>query len=126
MVWHLVITTTNKKNSINTISSVLLNGDLITDTVTIANSFNSFFSTMGQSKIRVSMDEDFLRNSLSNQTQDTLEKTTLVCFQFISTHEINKLIKSLKSKDSYGYDEVTARILKKSAPYIVPNYIHIQ
>ena len=48
------------------------------------------------------MDEDFLRNSLSNQTQDTLEKATLVCFQFTSTHEINKLIKTLKSKDSYG------------------------
>ena len=126
MVWHLVKTTTNKKNSSNKISSMLLNGDLITDTVIIANSFNSFFSTMGRSKTHVSMDEDFLRNSLSNQTQDTLEKATLVCFQFTSTHEINKLIKTLKSKDSYGYDEVSAKILKKSVPYILSPITYIQ
>ena len=36
-----------------------------------------------------------------------------------STHEINTIIHSLKCKDSYGYDEISSRILKISAPYIL-------
>jgi hypothetical protein len=36
-----------------------------------------------------------------------------------TTHEVDKIIHSLKCKDSYGYDEVSTRILKNSAPYIL-------
>ena len=35
-----------------------------------------------------------------------------------TTHDIEKIIKSLKTKDSSGYEEITTRILKSSAPYI--------
>jgi hypothetical protein len=35
-----------------------------------------------------------------------------------TTHEIEKIIKSLKTKDSIGYEEITTKILKLSAPYI--------
>jgi len=40
-------------------------------------------------------------------------------------HEISKIIHSLKCKDSYGYDEISSRILKISAPYVLspPMYI---
>jgi hypothetical protein len=34
-------------------------------------------------------------------------------------YEIEKIIKELKSKKSCGYDEITARILKISSPFIV-------
>ena len=36
-----------------------------------------------------------------------------------TTHEVDKIIHSPKCKDSYGYDEVSTRILKNSAPYIL-------
>jgi hypothetical protein len=36
-----------------------------------------------------------------------------------STHEIEKIIKSLKSKNTGGYDEISTRILKLIAPYII-------
>jgi hypothetical protein len=36
-----------------------------------------------------------------------------------TTHEINKIIHSLKCKDSHGYNEVSTRIIKISAPYIL-------
>jgi len=72
MVWHLVKTTTNKKNSNNKITSMSINGNLIDDPVTIANSFNLFFSTVTQSATFAPIDKDFLNNSLPNQIQDTL------------------------------------------------------
>ena len=114
MVWHLVKTTTNKNNSNNKITSLSINGNLIDDPVTITNSFNLFFSTVTQSAAFAPLDEDFLNNSLPNQIQDTL-----VHFQATTTNEINKVIKSLKSKNSYGYDEISTIILKNSAPYIL-------
>jgi len=36
-----------------------------------------------------------------------------------STHEIDKLIQPMKCKNSYGYDEISSRILKSSAPYVL-------
>ena len=39
-------------------------------------------------------------------------------FNNTTTHEINQIIHSLKCKDSYGYDEISTRNLKMSAPYI--------
>jgi len=42
-------------------------------------------------------------------------------FKNTTTHEIYKIIRSLKSKDSHGYDGISTRILKLSAPYIVPH-----
>jgi hypothetical protein len=39
-------------------------------------------------------------------------------FSHTSTHEIEGIIKSLKAKHSYGYDEIPTTILKVSAPFI--------
>ena len=39
-------------------------------------------------------------------------------FENISAKEIENIIKSLKSEESLGYDEITTKILKISAPFI--------
>jgi hypothetical protein len=41
-----------------------------------------------------------------------------VIFDRTTTKEIKKIIKSLKSKNSYGYDEISIKIVKKSSPFI--------
>ena len=41
-------------------------------------------------------------------------------WQYASTHEIRKIIKAFKSNNSCGYDEITSRIIKVSAPFISP------
>jgi hypothetical protein len=45
-----------------------------------------------------------------------------------TTKEIEKIINSLKTKDSFGYDQIALRILKLRAPYISSslNYICTQ
>jgi len=42
-----------------------------------------------------------------------------------STIEIERITKSLKTKNSYGYDEISTKILKRSGPFISSpiNYI---
>jgi hypothetical protein len=39
-------------------------------------------------------------------------------YQYTSTKEIEKIISSLKSNSSHGYDEISVNILKFSSPYI--------
>jgi hypothetical protein len=46
-------------------------------------------------------------------------------WQYASTYEIDKIIKSLKSKNTYGYDEISNRIIKLSSPYIISPLTHI-
>ena len=41
------------------------------------------------------------------------------------THEINKMINSLKNKTSHGYDEISDKILKASAPFILSPLTYI-
>ena len=36
-----------------------------------------------------------------------------------TTKEIEKIIKSLKSKNSYGYDEIPLKILEESKPFFI-------
>ena len=50
-------------------------------------------------------------------TNITVKNTTM--------YEIEKIIKGLKSKKSCGYDEITARILKISSPFIVSPLTYI-
>jgi len=40
-------------------------------------------------------------------------------WKYATTNEINKIIKSLRTKTSYGYYEIPIKILKLSAPFII-------
>lgn len=46
-------------------------------------------------------------------------------WQYASAQEIAKIIKSLKTKDSSGYDENSSRIIKLSAPFIISPLTYI-
>jgi hypothetical protein len=105
----------NKRSSNNKIASMSINGKSVKDPKIIANSFNIFFSSMAQNSTQDSMDEDFIRNSIQNQIPNNQEQCSSH-FNPTSPNEINKII---KSKDSFGYDEISLRILKISAPCIL-------
>ena len=43
----------------------------------------------------------------------------------VTTHEFNKITNYLKNKTSHGYDEISNKILKASAPYILSPLTYI-
>jgi len=47
--------------------------------------------------------------------------------KYITPKEIEKIIKSLKTKNSYGYDGIPMKILKVSIPFIISplTYIYV-
>jgi hypothetical protein len=45
--------------------------------------------------------------------------------QYALTYEIRNIIKSLKPKNTFGYDEISNRIMKLSMPYIISPLTYI-
>jgi hypothetical protein len=48
-----------------------------------------------------------------------------ITWKYATTYEINKIIKSLKTKTSYRYHEIPIKILKLCAPFIIPPLTYI-
>jgi len=112
--WNIVKTITNNKNTIHTILTMNINDKLSSNPLAIANAFNSYFSSVAENLLiknfsgkNTTNNNDpitYLQQNLSQQLSSSikLNDTTM--------HEINKIIHSLKCKDSYGHDAISSRI----------------
>ena len=104
-----------------------INDKLSSNPPAIANAFNSYFSSVAENLLTKNFSGKntnnnnvpitYLRHSLSQLSSSIkLNNTT--------THEIDKIIHSLKCKDSYGYNEISSGILKISVPYALTPLTH--
>ena len=103
-------TITNNKNTINTISTVNINDKLSSNPLATANAFHSYFSSVAENLL--------IKNFSGENTTKNTDPITYLCLNFsqlsssielnnTTTHEMDKIIHSLKCKASYGYDEIS-------------------
>ena len=92
--WNIIKETINKKNSQNKITSMKINIKLINDPDVIANSFNSYFSSVAHKFIQKPMNNNFIQDPLYNLSLNSLNLNTLLHFNPTSTNEVNKIIQS--------------------------------
>ncbi len=59
------------------------------------------------------------KNPLHYLHQNIKKQNSPIKLDYTTTHEINKIIHSLKCKDSYVYYEISTKIIKLSAAYIL-------
>ena len=95
--------------------------------VTITNVFNTYFSSVARKLIEKLPENNHLahKDPLINLNSNFKTPISSLRFNYTTTHEVNSIIYSLKTKDSYGYDEISSRILKIDAPYILSPLTHI-
>jgi len=112
-----------KKRGKEETSLLNINGKLIWNQRTIPNSFNGHFLKT-EEKLTGANQIDKM-SQLKNRApilyyivQNCKYPYPNVKFRYISTEEIEKVIKSLKTKNAHGYDEISIKILKWSAPFI--------
>jgi hypothetical protein len=95
---------------------------LIQNQQTIANSFNNYFSTVAEKLMEANHIDKISQIQNGNTLHHTLRKCRhpypSIKFRYTSTKEIEKIIKSLKTKNAQGYDKISVKILKRSAPFI--------
>ena len=106
----------NKKIKHSKIGSLDVNGEIQTNPGAIANSFNNFFSEIGEK----------LANKFSNQNNSEFAKYLgspvqhSMFFHSISESEINEVISDLKNSNSTGYDDYNTKFIKLSSPLLAP------
>jgi hypothetical protein len=64
-------------------------------------------------------------NYLNYMLQSCKGPMSRIQFRYVSTREIEEIIKPLKAKYSHGYDEIPTTIFKVSAPFISSPLVYI-
>jgi hypothetical protein len=98
-----------------------LDDKIITNQHKIANLFNNYFLSVADS-INVNKNKDI--NSTTINPINYLFKYynkpfAKINWRYASTYTINKITKSLKSKNTYAYNKISNRIIKLRSPYII-------
>jgi hypothetical protein len=125
--WSIVKKETGNKNHKNDVQLLKISNTIIKDKVQITNIFDEYFSSVAQIG---DINKD--NNESTNNTNPLNYLHNSFNFSFgnikwhcTSTAEIRKIIKSLKTKSSCGYDEISAKVLKVSMPYIISPLTYI-
>jgi hypothetical protein len=104
-MWSIINERTNKKIKSENCNIVLnLNNTPISEPKAVANNFNSFFSSIGESR-----NISAIGRSVVNSIENTFYLTP------VNIQETYKLIKHLKNKNSYGIDEIPPKLMKNCA-----------
>jgi hypothetical protein len=93
----------------------------------IANTFNNYFASIADNinaETKQNLTSD--RNNPVNYLYKFFRKPFCkIKWHYASSHEITKIIKSVKTKNSCGYDEITSQIIKISEPFIISPLTYI-
>ena len=119
--WNIVKTVTNNNRKSDNMISMNIDNYPTSNPVTIANAFNTYFSSVARELIQKLPENNHFAqiDPLINLNFNSKTPISSLRFKYTTTYEVNKIIQSLKTKDSYGYDGISSRILKISAPYIL-------
>jgi hypothetical protein len=103
-----------------------IKGKLSSNHQVIAEAFNNHF---------LSIAEEINKNSSNNERNDTTAKHLLsqsfknpfpaLKLNSVSTKEVENIIRSIKIKNSNGYNEISTKILKISSPCISSPQTHV-
>ena len=109
-----------KQHSIQYIQKLTINGNNLTNQHSIADAFNKYFSSIIDKTNSNSLGNTRLENSSTYSYLDQCVGDSFppLVFKAFSTRKIISIIKSLKTKNSSGYDNISTKLLKISASYI--------
>jgi len=105
-----------------------INDKLSINPLAIADAFNRSFSSVAENLLIKNFSGRITINYINPITylqQNLSQLSSSIKLKNTTTHEIDKIIHSLKCKASYGYDEISSSSLKISAPYVLSPLTYI-
>jgi Notch-like protein len=126
-IWKIINEEKGKTQQGTDIQSLVIDNNEIRNQNKIANTFNNYFLSIADltnrnnnnyTNTQINNPINYLFNSFKRPFNE-------ISWQYASTYKIEKLIKSLKTKNTDGYDEISNRILKLSAPFIISPLTYI-
>jgi hypothetical protein len=119
----------NKKR--REIQALNVEGKKIADQQTTAKTFNDYFVAITENVNRQSKN-NLINDDNNNMDSHThfMEQTFNILYPSMewnctTTYEIGQIIKSLKTKNSYGYDEISRKIPQKLPFHKFSNKLHM-
>jgi hypothetical protein len=127
--WEIVKKETGNKNCSHKMHALEVNNEKITDQNAIENSFNKYFASIAD-KITENLesntpDQGNIMNSIKLMKKNFTNQCPKIIWPYTSTVEVNRIIKSLKSKNYSGYENIPIKILKMSASSILSPLTYI-
>jgi len=128
-IWDIVNLETNKNDNTERIDNLYLDGNTISDCQEMANAFNKYFLNIAKS-INSKQNKPSSHNpqnitSLHYLMQSFKNPFPNINLKSTSTGEIENIIKSLKPKNSSGYDGISTKLVKICSPFISSPLAHI-
>lgn len=109
-IWEIVNDSLNRGKSKSAgIQAIKTKDGTTSDKVTIAETLNNFYTTIGSNLASKITTHDSFDKFLPEQVQERLE------FKEVSQNEVYKVILSMKAKKSTGYDDLSNDLIKKIA-----------
>jgi hypothetical protein len=105
---------------------VRIKNHIVHNQISIANEFYDYFLNIAgniSNKLRNAKKEDV--SPLQSLFKYFNQPIKDISWPYTSTKEINKIIDSLKSKNSSGYDEISTKVINISKPFIISPLINI-
>jgi hypothetical protein len=128
-IWNIVKNETGIRNSTYDPPTLIKDGEEIENSQNIANTFNLYFNTMMDNRLNNSyttsgstLNKDKFFHYLSSVSIGSIGNLK---YKPVTSKEMKDIIKSLKNKNSYGYDEIPMKVMKLSMPFILSPLIYI-
>ena len=119
--WKIINEEKGRTESAIDIQSLATNNNVILNQNKIANIFNNYFISIADTvnsdnskHVNTSMTNPI--NCLTNKFRRPFAKLS---WQYASTYKNEKIIKSLSTTNTCGYDDICNRIMKLTAPFII-------
>jgi exonuclease III len=118
--WNIVKTITNNRGSSDNIIAMKIKDKSSCNPIDIVEAFNNYFSSIAKKLLNNNNNssinnKDFLAYLYKNFSHPYPK----INLGNTNAHEIQKIILSMKPKNSHGYDEISLKILKSCTPYII-------
>jgi len=125
--WEIINEEKGKTKSSTDIHSLVINNNVIMNQNKIANIFNNYFISIADT---VNADNNkHMNTSVTNPinclTNNFRRPFPKISWQYASTYEIEKIIKSLKTTNTCRYNDISNRIIKLTAPFIIAPLTYI-
>lgn len=117
--WKLINELSSRQCKTSDISQIIIDERKITSSSEIAESFNTYFTNIGESLASKIPAIDIDPEAFMNETSKTFS------FRKITEHELYKLINNLDVNKATGLDGIPCRILKLAANVITPVLVDI-
>ena len=116
--WNIIHKETSNLTDKNNIKSLRINNHIMYNQISIANELNNFLN-IAESRNNIINEKEEVSSPLQYLFEYFNQPLKDISRPYTSSIKINKIIDSIMSKNSSGYDEISTKIIKISKSFII-------